>query len=454
MRRKKPGRYLEWHGNQLRVVVAVPAAKRAAIGKATIKVPLHTDDTKAAEVLKWPIIERLKREINGIKTKPPKRVMDDMARALAWRDALADADQGPDAVDVRSILLETEIMPLAREGRGEEAQHFLAIADGRATPFETHVDDWIKGNLYSGRTEEKARHAVSVFVAWCEKTGTVTTFEAVTSDVTDRFVQETYIQPKKNPTTANVVISWIARYWEWCRKAKSYSGGNPWDGRRIKKDVAKRMLQADRVGEADEKRPFTDDEVKKLVTGTEGVLRDFILFAALTGMRRSEIGALKVSDIRGDSFFVRGGKTEAARRQVPINTALADLVKERTQAKPSDAFLFHDLPGKETEKRDRTAALSQVFTRQRRKLGIGSKMRNSQQDDTDLHSFRRWFIQKAVDALAGPNPGFTGWTISDVVGHDKEQGPLGMTMGRYPGAAPVEQLRSCVEAVKLPKGCL
>ncbi|KWT68114.1 hypothetical protein APY04_1856 [Hyphomicrobium sulfonivorans] len=38
------------------------------------------------------------------------------------------------------------------------------------------------------------------------------------------------------------------------------------------------------------------------------------------------------------------------------------------------------------------------------------------------------------------------------MGHERESvGGLGMTMGRYPGAAPETAKRACVEAVKLPE---
>lgn len=44
----------------------------------------------------------------------------------------------------------------------------------------------------------------------------------------------------------------------------------------------------------------------------------------------------------------------------------------------------------------------------------------------------------------------TAWTIADVVGHSNEDGPLPMTMGRYPGKASLDAMKACVEAVNLP----
>ena len=75
------------------------------------------------------------------------------------------------------------------------------------------------------------------------------------------------------------------------------------------------------------------------------------------------------------------------------------------------------------------------------------------QSRIDFHSFRRWFIRKAIDALHRGAKGYDQWTIADVVGHDREptDAGLGMTMGRYPGEAPVDAKRTCVAAVKLPR---
>lgn len=60
-------------------------------------------------------------------------------------------------------------------------------------------------------------------------------------------------------------------------------------------------------------------------------------------------------------------------------------------------------------------------------------MDHSRQSRIDFHSFRRWLIAKARDALQNDARGFDQWTICEVVGHDKEAAALGMTMGRYAG---------------------
>jgi hypothetical protein len=127
------------------------------------------------------------------------------------------------------------------------------------------------------------------------------------------------------------------------------------------------------------------------------------------------------------------------------------MVARRTAGKAPEDFLFHELPGQKDGARGRGAPITQAFTRERRRLGVDERPDGARQSRVDLHSFRRWFIRKALTALENGATGFTAWTLADVVGHDNEGGPLPMTTGRYPGTAPIGALRACVEAVKLPE---
>ena len=91
-------------------------------------------------------------------------------------------------------------------------------------------------------------------------------------------------------------------------------------------------------------------------------------------------------------------------------------------------------------------------------MGVDERATLAQrQSNVDFHSWRRWFVRKAVEGLERGERGYTAWTIANVVGHKAEDGklegvslPLGMTMGRYAGGASLEAMRACVEAVTLP----
>jgi integrase len=168
-------------------------------------------------------------------------------------------------------------------------------------------------------------------------------------------------------------------------------------------------------------------------------------------MRVAEIAALRVRDVAGGAITVRKGKTIAAARTVPIHPDIAAILAGRAKGKPADAHVFDELPTQRSAARSRASPVSQAFTRARRALGVDERIEGMRQSAVDFHSFRRWFIRKAVDALECGATGFTPWTIADVVGHSTEDMPLAMTMGRYPGRATLRARRRCVEAVRLPK---
>jgi hypothetical protein len=158
---------------------------------------------------------------------------------------------------------------------------------------------------------------------------------------------------------------------------------------------------------------------------------------------------------------VTDAKTPSGLRTIPAHPALSELIIRRSTGKAPEAFLFDDLEDqREGSKRDRSAPVSQAFTRERRRLGVDERASLTQrQSNVDFHSWRRWFVRKAVEGLERGAKGYTPWTIANVVGHKVEDGtldgtplPLGMTMGRYAGATSLEAMRACVEAVGLPEG--
>ena len=116
---------------------------------------------------------------------------------------------------------------------------------------------------------------------------------------------------------------------------------------------------------------------------------------------------------------------------------LATLVAKRVKDKATDAYLFHELASKNAE---RTDPFGEAFTYYRRKLDIQEGTRRRSR--VNFHSFRRWFVTKAINAGQPPR------MVSLIVGH--QEGREDMTKGRYWPGADDAALRGVVEAVKLP----
>lgn len=407
-----------------------------------------------ADVLKGAVVTRLKLRIREARNGRPND--DLLTEAFRWREALAnereeiESGEREDKHAVALMVLEGRMEEVERQQGTARAALFGSVATGVATPLGHLVDEWLREATHRVRTEVAYRYAVKQLEAWCLGAKVPPTVESVNKRIAARFITEKFIAPGAAPATANKTITALRSYWGWMfDRGHREDERNPWADQSL--NVQRKARSGGEPAE-DPKRPFTDDEVATLMAGiTKPLLADFCRVAALTGMRRDEVAWLRVKHIAGGTIAVPGTKTKNAARMIPIHPDLADLFARRSADKGPEGFIFHELPAQASEARGRGAPISQAFTRTRRALGVNDVPEGSRQSRVDLHSYRRWFIRKAVEALEGGATGFTAWTIADVVGHSKEDGPLPMTMGRYPGPAGREAMRACVEAVRLPQ---
>lgn len=458
-RRPKLGSHLEWNGREIRVAIRVPPSLVKEIGSTKLKEGLKTDSPRAAETLKWTVIARLKKRIEDARNGVVSGTEADpiVAEGMLWREAIADdpSAAGPSDVTARQAL-DDRVEAIAHRHGPEKAELLAGVALGTATPLESLVENWIAEKAYKGRTEAARRHAIKLFKGWCAQKKVPATIEAVNRKIAGRFIGDAFVSVGAHPATANKAISGLSSYWDWLGKRGHIEEGvNPWHRQFLKVGSGPKGEDGQGV-----KRPFTDDEVKKLLAGiTKQPLADMCLMAALSGCRITELAELRVRHVtlqtteKGQDvsvFRVVTGKTDAAARTIPVHSALLSLLTKRCADKKPDQFVFHELPEQSSAARKRSAPVSQAFVRERRELGVDDLLPGVRQSRVDFHSWRRWFIRKAVEALEQGATGFTAWTIADVVGHSKEDGPLPMTMGRYPGAAGQEALRACVEAVRVP----
>lgn len=290
---------------------------------------------------------------------------------------------------------------------------------------------------------------------WATKRKEALHIEAVSRKVAGKYLG--YLMGQNiDPVTGNKALSGLTAYWNWLEERGHYNGKNPWLGQRI----PKRKLSLRTTDGGGAKRHFSSKEVKKLLNGMaakkpKGValaMLDMSMTSALTGGRIGEVAELKVKhlDLKAAAITLPGEKTDNAYRTIPLHSGLMALLSSRAKGKQAEDYLFHELPTQKSDARARSAPVSQAFTRVRRELKVDDVIPGRRQSRIDFHSWRRWFIRQGVEAHENGAIGFTPWTIADVVGHSKEDGPLPMTMGRYPGRASMEAMRACVEAVKLP----
>lgn len=464
-RPKKLGKNLEWHGSSIRVSVTVPPSRRAAVGASKLRELLTTTDPLEAEREKVDVIKRLRDRIKNPKGKLPVIVQDFAQEAMGWREAIANDDNG-DAL----YALDARMDAVRRVAGQGAAQSFVAVAAGQQTPLKLALEPFFREKRFAKGYADDISRSVGWLADWLEGKSHSVTVEAVTRRIAGEFIHERMIVSSMHPKSANRAISCLTSYWTYLGRRWGQAE-NPWTGQSIERRVARSEADLLEGPQSADKRPFTDDEVKTLLAGVgrgamvlngsvATVLPDFCKMAALTGMRVDEIAGLRVSDVGEAGITISHSKTAAGfRRTVPIHPDLASIIATRIKDKKPGDYLFHELPEQDADsKRGRGAPVSQVFTRERRRLKVDERpLPGQRQSNIDFHSFRRWFVRKAVDALEKGTKGFTPWTIAEVIGHVVENAslegqklPLGLTMSRYAGDASGEAKRACVRAVKLP----
>jgi integrase len=468
-------RHLELHGRQWRVVVYVPRHLRSMLGKAAIRRGLGTDSLKVAQARRWAVLAELRKIITEAEAKVAGGTSNDPVAKLAieWREVVSALDDVARATDLssdlehahlaRTVIVESVRSDIELEHGAAKARDFAAIVDGKRTPLALHHEAFLREHRhFAKRTVGDHRRALRGLADFATGSGFSCTVEAFSERRTAGFFASHLAGLGWHPRTANKLISMLAGYWRWMMRRGHAPGSdpkrdNPWLGQSLPNRQPYRSHEEGPAAPlSDSKRPFTDEEVVKLIHSdtpeTEGspLLRTFMLTAALSGMRIDEIARLQLRDVdlAQRTMAIRRGKSEAGRRTVPIHSELLPVItgQHEKARELGSAWLFPELPNPHRDSlTERSMAMGKRFGRHRKRLGIHEQAEGQRQSNIDFHSFRRWFITKAEQAGIPPH------IISTVVGH--AEGRKGMTLSTYSGGPALDQLRSCVEAVRLPAPC-
>lgn len=448
----KDRQYLEEHRGKWRVSVAVPKALQTRLGASRLKHPLNTDSLTIANQLKWPIVNEIRARIAEAAAADGGGDLRSIAaefhrqRQRAATDSELDAiDTGiavtidavlgkPIGVDVDPITGEEE--PLFDPGKAKQAQRFARMVDGKATPFDELHGQYMGQLQVKPRTKADDERAIKLLKRWCDEQDVEPFLQSFpTKKAAVRFVDGLQaLEPKLSPVTLNKYINRLSRFWQWLEKREEVAA-DVWRGL---------ALAPPPVAHDEKERPFTNDEMVKLLSGeATQAMHDLMRIAALTGCRLDPIVCLRVRDCRKDGVFIfKPQKKEKAERLCPIHSDLKEIVERRTKDKQPDDPFFPEWPGpqKAETKRERSFKTSNEFTAYARSIGVREELEGRRRSLINFHSFRRWFITQAERA------GQPETLIATVVGHKRQ----GMTFGVYSAGPVIEQARVCVEAVKLP----
>lgn len=185
----------------------------------------------------------------------------------------------------------------------------------------------------------------------------------------------------------------------------------------------------------DKREKFSDDEIKLLLKKSEGKPRihDLVLIGMYSGLRINEICLLKKTDIIKvdgvDCLDVRGTKTTAARRIVPVHSRLITRVKELAEA--TDDYLISGL--NINSQGNRSVAALKTFSDFKISLGFGA--------NKVFHSLRHSVNVKLLQA------GVPEIVVSQMLGHEHKHLTEG-TRTYYNGGAGIQVLKEAIEKVE------
>lgn len=447
-----PKPYLRPGSNLWQVKVKVP---KGAGGPAQIARSLKTRDYAEALRRAPLVVADIRREIEARRRNPDGTrkdakgppTADDRKAAEWWAQVRVPAPDAPGRFVIpakHASEWEAEIDRMLGEPVGEDeigrerfererearTRDFIGLIDGSRVPVADSLERYLEQQGVWGSYASRSRLAVDRLTTWLRTEGVANNLHTITGRVADRFA-DALSDRGVATATVNSLVSALSAYWEWMRRRQVVET-NPWHGQQ------RRIVSRDRNAD---KRPFTDDEIGRLLKGdADQTLADMMRIAALSGLRLNEIGLLKVADVSGGSFVVRDGKTPASNRSVPIHSGLKSIVDRRTAGKGKEEYLIEELTMPPSREGRRGGKVSERFTAYRRSLKLDNRQEGRRQSDTDFHSFRRWFITKAEQA------GNAESTIRAVVGHKRD----GVTLGVYSAGPSDQQKTTVVESVKLP----
>ncbi len=467
MSRNRAPAYLEKMNNGgWRVSVPVPRDMVKIVGKTRLKRSLETHSQAEAERRKHAVVAEFlamieaaragrlpKAVVTGIAAVPSMSSGELTSLALDLRASLQSQEGDGEAVE-----LETEgIYQVADKIRGQEvgvdeetdspifdrqseekAGQFLRVALGKETPIREPLDLFHAQVKWSPRTKSDSSRAIKAVEEWCKENRVPFVVEAITRRRAGQFIGDLAASTERPLTnrTINKYLSCLSQFWFWLEKRGYIElDSSPW---------SRQSLPKVQPMEDEKERPFTDEEMIKLFAGqpNQPYLKDVMLIGALTGARIDAIISLKRKDITDNgSIRFKPQKREKNSRQVPVHSALKPIMERLLDGKRPEDDLFPECPPVAADKpQERSMPAVKAFTYYRRATGVTDAVEGKRRDRVNFHSFRRWFVTKAIQA------GQPELTVQIVVGHK----PQSVAASVYLGGLTMEQMAECVEAVKLP----
>ena len=409
--------YLRLRGRMWWLKLPIPADVQQFYGITHIEESLRTRDREQAGRKKHGRIAYWMADFDKQRRRGAGGSAKDITEAHEYREALRDADERQR--DIITSLAAERAREIEQAAGGEhDATHGPAYRKAKAFyDFATRIDTptlreafaaWMQATKHTAATEAKYQQALDELLRFMEKDDALP--QEVTDAVALRFADWLNTDAKstrgggqlKRESKKSRIVA-LSSLWSKRLEPRGHvpRGSNPWRHIEIPSDHKPQDGKRE-----DEKRPYTDDELMRLLHGPElregeglrYTKRAFLQLYALglfTGARLNELCERTLADVEsirgGYILHIRSAKTKAGIRSLPVYHPIpVAILRERIgKRKDPKAQLFAELiPGGPDNRL--SWQVQKALGRYRDKIGLGT--------ETDFHSTRRNFAQR-MEAL-------------------------------------------------------
>tara|TARA_R110000824_G_scaffold295084_1_gene483470 strand:- start:2556 stop:3977 length:1422 start_codon:yes stop_codon:yes gene_type:complete len=411
----KNSSYLKREYNKLLVRVNIPKDVRYAFdGKVEYLHALDTEDIEVANLRKVAHVDMVKTKIKAVRNGT--HVNEDLAKVANYyrklisetiqEDAKAEAQEQALNYAVEAMIpggwsavikeggANPDLYKAIQEApAGNRAMEFLDLANSKKIPTDLHIGDFQKHKETAEKTKDENKSIIGKFAL---------EFPFL-SDIKPKsvmlWVERELDVGKKSGKTVSRYLNALNGYWKYLERMELVDpdARNPFVGHSLShKRTSVEVL------------PWRDEEIVRLFKEavdrkTYQQLPLLIVIAAYSGMRIEEICELKVgTDVDRKRMIVHEGKTNSARRAVPVHQELEDLIGHLCSTSKDNWLIPNLKAGNKYGKRSHNIA--QKFGALKTDLGFPKRAKN-------FHSFRHSCAEKLQTA------GVPEYRVQQLVGH-------------------------------------
>ena len=422
-------RHLWKRSNVYWVRVRVPDSVRDTVGKSQLSKNLYTKDLAVANRIKHKVVIGMMETIEHAKgindstllTKEEKikqkalLIRNTSHPVLSHSERIEMEVEGEYGYKTNMAFSYEDDFEVKHPKTHKAIKTAIKIANPEKYPLSVLAKEFLaldKKRLNSSTSRRKEKH-IHEFIEYSKDVEIKEITRRLCSDYADSILKN---KDPAHGTLRNTILD-ISTLFSWAYR-REYTESNPFY--KFKLPVGRKNLQ--------ERRPWSDEDILRFLTSDFVNKNEFIATAIslYTGMRLDEICMLKHKDIFDDLFHIYEGKTEAARRVVPVHPVLKKIIVSNDS--DNEEYILKGLVSAGYDNK-RSCNFQKRLGRTRKRLNLPKGV--------VFHSLRNTVITKLHNNMIALE------NIEKIVGHAQKS----VAFGSYSGGLAVEKLREIINGI-------